>query len=133
MEADRRGVLLDCRVNAPHMRGRRFGIQTLLRNLVSNAIRHVPVGGLVEISAEADEHSVTLRVDDAGCGIPPEKRALVFDRFRRLRDDGSGVGLGLAIVRRVAEAHGAHIELSDSHLGGLRAEVRFPNEAAEAA
>lgn len=126
IESTRRGVHLHAHVDVDHMRGRRFGIQTLLRNLVGNAIRHVPAGGSVEISAFADKDSVTLCVDDAGCGIPPEKRSIVFDRFRRLRDDGSGIGLGLAIVRRVAEAHGASIDLGDSHLGGLRVQVRFP-------
>jgi two-component system OmpR family sensor kinase/two-component system sensor histidine kinase QseC len=126
LEAQRRDVRLQPMVRAERMHGRRFGIQTLLRNLVGNAIRHVPPGGRVEITAEAGADCVTLRVDDAGCGIPPEKRAVVFDRFRRLRDDGTGVGLGLAIVRRVADAHGATIELGDSHLGGLRVEVRFP-------
>jgi two-component system OmpR family sensor kinase/two-component system sensor histidine kinase QseC len=126
LEAKRRDVRLQPSVNVELMRGRRFGIQTLLRNLVGNAIRHVPAGGRVEITAHADADFVTLCVDDAGCGIPPEKRAIVFDRFRRLRDDGSGIGLGLAIVRRVADAHGASIELGDSHLGGLRVEVRFP-------
>jgi two-component system OmpR family sensor kinase/two-component system sensor histidine kinase QseC len=127
IEADRREVQLVPAVRIDEMSGRRFGVQTLLRNLVANAIRHVPAGGKVEISAQAEGDQVTLRVDDAGCGIPPEKRAMVFDRFRRLRDDGSGIGLGLNIVRRVADAHGATIELSDSHLGGLRVEVRFPH------
>ncbi|MEY4747874.1 MAG: hypothetical protein RIQ60_88 [Pseudomonadota bacterium] len=126
IEAERRDVRLHSSVHADTMHGRRFGIQTLLRNLVGNAIRHVPAGGCVEITATADAENVVLTVDDAGCGIPPEKRAVVFDRFRRLRDDGSGIGLGLAIVRRVADAHGATIELGDSHLGGLRVEVRFP-------
>jgi signal transduction histidine kinase len=126
LEATRRDVQLHARVDADFMRGRRFGIQTLLRNLVGNAIRHVPAGRSVEIAAYSDGKSVTLCVDDAGCGIPPEKRSVVFDRFRRLRDDGSGIGLGLAIVRRVADAHGATIELGDSHLGGLRVRVHFP-------
>ena len=69
-----------------------------------------------------------LRVDDSGPGIPAAERARVFDRFYR-RDNGetTGSGLGLAIVRAIAERHGAEVELADSPLGGLRAEVRLPS------
>ena len=65
------------------------------------------------VIAEATARSV-LEVADSGPGIPPEERAHVFDRFYRVAGSGApGSGLGLSIVQRVAEAHGASIELDD--------------------
>jgi signal transduction histidine kinase len=126
-EADRRQTELQLRVEARQLFGRRVGVQTLLRNLVANAIRYSPQGGSVHVSTFEDgTGQVSLVVDDNGPGIPEEQRERVFDRFRRLSDDGRGFGLGLAIVRAVADAHRAVIELSTSPLGGLRVQVRFP-------
>ncbi len=127
-EADRRQTELQLNVQARQMVGRRVAVQTMLRNLVANAIRYSPQGGEVHISTLEDEAgAVCLIVDDNGPGIPEAERERVFDRFRRLSDDGRGFGLGLAIVRAVADAHRAVIELSTSPLGGLRVQVRFPH------
>ena len=69
---------------------------------------------------------MTLRVDDAGPGIPEGERQRVFDRFYRRAEGGeSGSGLGLAIVQSVARSHGAMVALDRSPAGGLRAAVRF--------
>ncbi|MEY4752623.1 MAG: hypothetical protein RJA44_298 [Pseudomonadota bacterium] len=133
VEAHKRKVQLIADVDEEAvLLGRRFGVQTMLRNLVSNAIRHVPQGGQIVIAGKMGEHGgAEIIVDDSGSGIPPEERERVFDRFRRLRDDGTGIGLGLSIVRTVAESHKAAVQLLDSPLGGLRVQVRFP--AAESA
>ncbi|MEX8504617.1 sensor histidine kinase [Leptothrix ochracea] len=125
-EADRRNIGLSSHLGVLAMHGRRAGVQTLLRNLVSNAIRYSPEGGEVEVRAFEAEDAVVLVVDDNGPGIPVADRDKVFDRFRRLSDDGRGFGLGLAIVRAVADTHRATIELSQAPLGGLRVQVRFP-------
>lgn len=131
IEAQRHKVQITAEVEGDvSIVGRRFGVQTMLRNLVSNAIRHVPPGGQISIVSASSEHGVALIVDDSGCGIPPAERERVFDRFRRLRDDGTGIGLGLSIVRTVAEAHRAVVQLLDSPLGGLRVQVQFPSARA---
>jgi two-component system OmpR family sensor kinase/two-component system sensor histidine kinase QseC len=68
-----------------------------------------------------------LVVDDSGPGIPADERARVFDRFyRHAPGNEAGTGLGMAIVRSMADRHHASVALADSPLGGLRVELRFP-------
>jgi signal transduction histidine kinase len=78
------------------------------------------------LSVSATDGRATLTVDDDGPGIPPADRERVFDRFYR-RNPGAetGSGLGLAIARKLAEQHGAKLDLSDSPLGGLRVRLTF--------
>ena len=105
----------------------------LVRNLVDNAARYSPPGSRVDVAVEREAGAVTLRVDDAGPGIPEGERQRVFDRFYRRAEGGeSGSGLGLAIVRSVATSHGATVALERSPAGGLRAVVRFAAAAAAA-
>jgi two-component system OmpR family sensor kinase/two-component system sensor histidine kinase QseC len=112
------------------LQGDPVGLTALARNLADNAVRYAPSASHVQIRVAMDGGRPTLRVDDAGPGIPPADRERVFDRFYRREADGEGeaaqgTGLGLAIVKRVAERHGASVTLGDSPLGGLRVEVRF--------
>lgn len=105
-------------------------VQQILRNLLDNAIRHTPAGGRVTVAAAVDGDDVVLVVTDSGAGIPPEHLDRVFDRFHRVSParerHGGGAGLGLAIVRRLVEAHGGAVRV-ESVLGeGSRFEVRLP-------
>lgn len=99
-------------------------LRILLRNLVDNAIRYTPAGGQVTVVVKAK----TLSVVDTGPGIPASERERVFNRFHRLAgQDKEGSGLGLSIVARIAERHGARISLTDGAGGvGLRVSVEFP-------
>ncbi|MBU1237723.1 MAG: sensor histidine kinase N-terminal domain-containing protein [Gammaproteobacteria bacterium] len=96
----------------------------LVRNLVDNAIRYTPAGGQVTVTVR----NRTLSVNDTGPGIPAAERERVFDRFHRLADqEKEGSGLGLSIVARIAERHGAKILLADGDGSvGLRVSVGFP-------
>ncbi len=100
----------------------------LLRNLLDNAIRYTPNGGRVSVSV-GDTEGVVLAVRDTGPGIPKAEREQVQKRFYRIAGSGEeGSGLGLSIVRRIAELHGARIELSDNEEGqGLLARVIWPD------
>ncbi|MDQ0010070.1 two-component system sensor histidine kinase QseC [Luteibacter jiangsuensis] len=100
----------------------------MIRNLLENAFRHVPHGGHVELSIRHVERSAVIEVADDGPGIPAERRAAMFTRFQRGVDtQGEGYGLGLSIVKRAVELHGAVIELLDREGGsGLRAVVTLP-------
>ncbi|MGH8890486.1 MAG: ATP-binding protein, partial [Acidothermaceae bacterium] len=103
-------------------------LRRMLDNLVVNARRYA--NGRVDVAAHRDGADVVITVDDDGPGIPSGDRERVFERWLRLddsrgRDDG-GAGLGLAIVRSIAQAHGGDAELDTSQLGGLRAVVRLP-------
>jgi signal transduction histidine kinase len=116
---------IDVQEALPPLMAQRFPVQMMVRNLVLNAIQHSPVGAQVAITVGPGPDGQILAVDDAGCGIPEAQRERVFERFRRLGQQGPGVGLGLAIVQSVAHAHQALVSLLDSPLGGLRVEVRF--------
>jgi two-component system OmpR family sensor kinase len=107
-------------------------LRTLLRNLVDNAVRYGGDGGRVDVSVEdggsADAPRAQLAVTDSGPGIPPAERARVIDRFyRRAGAAPPGSGLGLSIVKAIADAHGATLTLTGGPDGrGLRAIVSFP-------
>ena len=96
----------------------------MVQNLVGNAIRHAPDQGTVRVSLQADTDGVELCVEDSGPGIPVALRDKVFERFFH-QGPAHGAGLGLSIVARVVQLHGARITLGDSPLGGLRVSVRF--------
>jgi len=98
----------------------------LARNLVENAIRHTPEGGRVAVAVEPDGTGVILSVTDTGPGIPQELRQRVLERFYRAPGQAAeGSGLGLSIVRRIADIHGATLDLADG-APGLVVKVRFP-------
>jgi two-component system sensor histidine kinase QseC len=130
-EAERRRVTLQTELQAAPCRVSQAGVQILARNLVDNALRYTPAGGTVRLSCERDGAQVCLRVADNGPGIAPAMRERVFERFFRLADAKQpGSGLGLSIVERIAEAHGASVQLGEGLDGaGLGVEVRFPAPA----
>jgi signal transduction histidine kinase/DNA-binding response OmpR family regulator len=96
-------------------------VQQILWNLLSNAVKFTPAGGTVSISAQRLDDAVELVVEDSGEGIDPEFLPYVFDRFRQF--DGSttrrhgGLGLGLAIVRHLAELHGGTVRAASDGRG----------------
>jgi signal transduction histidine kinase len=88
-------------------------LRQILANLVRNAIRHTPEGGIIALSVSAEGPWVMLHVADTGEGIPAEHLPLIFDRFYRVDQARSrasgGAGLGLAIVREFVEGMGGHV------------------------
>jgi two-component system sensor histidine kinase QseC len=100
----------------------------LLRNLVDNAVRYNPAGGAVSVAVEQRDAGAVLVVEDNGPGIPAAERGRVTERFYRVLGSGEeGSGLGLSIVQRIAELHGAVLRLGEGRDGrGLRVEVVFP-------
>jgi two-component system osmolarity sensor histidine kinase EnvZ len=106
---------------------RRNGLKRCVTNLIDNALKH---GRTVHVTLQRNEDAAEIAIDDDGPGIPLNRREEAFRPFHRL-DQGrnlqvGGVGLGLAIARDIARAHGGDIVLDDSPLGGLRAIVRLP-------
>ncbi|MBE0620986.1 MAG: sensor histidine kinase N-terminal domain-containing protein [Burkholderiales bacterium] len=102
-------------------------LAVLLRNLIDNAIRYSPAGGSVHVRAARDGQAATLMVTDRGPGIPADEREKVGRRFYRvLGTEEYGSGLGLSIVKRIAELHGASVSLSEGEQGrGLSVTVAF--------
>jgi two-component system, OmpR family, sensor kinase len=100
----------------------------LLANLIDNALRYTPRGGRIDVAVDRDDDGATLCVADTGPGIPVADRERVFDRFvRGAGTQEPGSGLGLSIVKRIADAHRATITLDAPAEGtGLVVRVRFP-------
>jgi two-component system, OmpR family, sensor kinase len=100
----------------PEVLGDADRLAQVLRNLLSNALRHTPAGGLVTLSVERTDGFVRIGVADTGTGISPEDLPHVFDRFYRgdksLSRRGGGAGLGLAIARQLVTAHGGTLEVN---------------------
>lgn len=95
--------------------GQAHWLRVLMRNLVDNAIRYTPEGGRVRVAVARDGNRCKLCVSDSGAGIPANERDAVLRRFHRLNHSSeSGCGLGLAIVARIAELHGAALALADN-------------------
>jgi signal transduction histidine kinase len=106
--------------------GTRDELYRMTLNLVENAIRHTPKGTHIRATVHRDNGEVVLAVQDDGPGVAPELRDHIFERFvRGAGDRGSSSGLGLSIVRAVAESHGGNVVLEDVH-PGARFVVRLP-------
>jgi two-component system sensor histidine kinase TctE len=127
VEADKKGLDIGFDLACAPTAGDAFLLRDLVDNLVDNAIRYTPAGGSVTVRCRREGAHALLQVEDSGPGIPLAKRTLVFNRFVRLDDKSAGSGLGLAVVRDIALAHRAAIELDDLSGGpGIRFTVRFP-------
>lgn len=113
--------------------GDAFMLKEMLSNLLDNAIRYTQAGGNVTVRVAAEDNRVALCVEDNGPGIPESERERVFERFHRvLGSSVEGVGLGLAIVREIAESHGAQVALG-AGLNGVGTSVRVVFPAAPVA
>jgi two-component system sensor histidine kinase TctE len=130
-------IEFDCPQAPLQVRGNALLLHELVKNLLHNAITYTPPGGSVSLRLRrampdsAAGAAVVLQVDDTGPGIPEAERALVFEPFYRILDNGSeGSGLGLAIVREIARQHQASVTLNDLSPGavapGLRVQLVFP-------
>jgi two-component system sensor histidine kinase BaeS len=112
-----------------------FGrIEQLLGNLLANSLRYTDAPGVVRLGWASDGHALTLTVDDSAPGVPADDLPQLFEplfRVDRARQRGSdhGSGLGLSIVRSIAQAHGGSVVASPSALGGLRMVVSLPLDA----
>lgn len=102
-------------------------LRRLVDNLVGNARRHAST---VQVTTSVEPGRAVLDVDDDGPGIAVADRERVFDRWVRLDSSrsraGGGAGLGLALVREIARAHGGDVAVGDSPLGGARLRVTLP-------
>jgi two-component system sensor histidine kinase RstB len=139
------GALLDQEVRAlaPLLEGKALGtnwrltgpvnfdarlLPYALRNGLRNAARHAR--SRIELAAWVEDGRVFIAVDDDGQGVPPAQQEAVFQPFKRLEGErerrSRGWGLGLAIVRRVAEAHGGQARMQNAPLGGARLLIDWP-------
>jgi len=131
--ADAKGVTL-----APRVTGRTptevdaVALRRILVNLIDNAIKYGPRGQVVTITLEGGEDGVEVVVEDQGPGVPRRERARVWERFVRLPHDDVGVtgtGIGLAVVRGLAEQHGGSVRMDAGSGGGARVFVRLASGA----
>jgi two-component system, OmpR family, sensor histidine kinase TctE len=126
------GVDLGFELESAHVDGHGFLLREMLANLLDNAINYAGSGARVTIrTGTTAPGRAVLEVEDNGPGIPPQDRERAFERFQRGNAGGTGSGLGLSIVRDIADHHGARAELLDGPGGvGLRVRVTFaPPEA----
>lgn len=109
------------------VRGNPGLLRVLLRNLLDNATKHTPSGTLVQVSIVRENGTTSLSVSDNGPGISEQERDKVLERFYRPLDtQASGSGLGLSIVKRIAEVHDASLQMAPTNEGrGLRVTVVF--------
>jgi two-component system sensor histidine kinase QseC len=115
----------------PVIQGHAGLLAILLRNLIDNALRYSPAQTAVSVCVSRETDTVVLEVRDQGPGIPAAAREQVLRRFHRLEGaEAGGSGLGLSIAARIAQLHGARLELSDAAEGrGLRVRLCFETGA----
>jgi PAS domain S-box-containing protein len=136
--AEAKGVrlIVDLDPDLPSVIGDLARLQQVLWNLLTNAVRFTPRGGRIVVTGERAGAGVRLRVQDSGQGIDPQHLARIFERFRQVDSSTTrahgGLGLGLAIVRYLVEAHGGQVEARSDGLGhGAEFSVTLPVSAVD--
>jgi signal transduction histidine kinase len=105
-------------------------INEVLGNLLSNAFKFTPRGGVVELGVEPANNGVLMRVRDTGAGIPPEQLPRIFEKFYQADNQGAahtaGTGLGLAIAKQIVDAHGGSISCESTPGVGTTFSITLP-------
>ena len=126
--AEENGQILSLRITDPEatVHGDQQLLTQMIANLVENAMRHAPTDTRIVVSLSRDANGVSVEVADNGPGIPADEREKVLRRFYRLEKSRTtpGNGLGLSLVKAIADLHGATVTLADNG-PGLRVAVRF--------
>jgi signal transduction histidine kinase len=129
-QAQRRGIRLTTDLAAAPVTGNPNLAASLIANLVDNAVRHNVPGGQAEISTALTQAGAAITISNSGPPVPADAVEELFQPFRQLGTErvrhGEGYGLGLAIVRAIADAHGAAVSASPRPEGGLDITVTFP-------
>ena len=132
LEAQRRGHTLERRYASPLplITGDRNRLEQVLMNVVGNAIKYTPDGGIISVDAGVRGPNVWIEVSDNGIGIPSQDRERIFDRFYRVdkarsRESG-GTGLGLSIAREIVERHHGAIAIADHDGPGTTVRILLP-------
>jgi len=116
----RRTIHVEMPPDLPPMLADRDRMIQVIGNLVSNAVKFTPEGGTITVGAQVSDDRMTIRIEDTGIGIAPEKKERLFQRFERLDADPSrpGTGLGLAICRELLELQQGSIHADSKPTGG---------------
>ncbi len=123
-----RSIDLGFELSPATVMGEPIWLEELANNLIDNAIRYTPIGGIVTVRCGRNANQTSWEVEDSGPGIPSEERERIFERFYRLDTSSvDGCGLGLPIVREIAHSHNASISIENgNNLGGALIRVTFP-------
>jgi RNA polymerase sigma factor (sigma-70 family) len=139
LTAAQSGIELRSRIpnHLPSILGDQEYLSVALSQILDNAIKFSPDGGTIEIEAQADEHTLYVNVEDQGIGIEPQHLDRIFDQFYQVDSSSTrefgGAGLGLALVKAVAEAHGGRVTAeSEGPSKGSRFTLALPLGAAGA-
>ena len=128
--ATARGITIDTQLSPAWVSGDPRLIRQLVNNLIENALRHNLAGGTVRVTVEARARHTLLTVDNTGPAVPADQIDRLLQPFQRLKpdrtDDTAGHGLGLSIIRAIATAHDATVQIQPNLAGGLRVSIVFP-------
>jgi two-component system sensor histidine kinase QseC len=135
LEKRNQSIEIDCQVSQIY--GERFSLTVLMENLVRNAHKYGGEGCHIKISSFSDENLIWLSVEDSGPGVEADKLQQIWRRFYRAAEyetnqkAAKGSGLGLSIVKHIADLYSAKVDASRSELGGLLIKVGFPKQHGE--
>lgn len=117
--------------DAGTVRCSRESVRRALSNLIENAIKYTDAGGRVRVEARTEGEEAVFKVEDSGAGIPLEDQARIFERFYRSEKsrtrDAGGSGLGLSIVKHIAETHGGRVDVQSEPSKGSTFTFRIPS------
>lgn len=133
--AQRVEIVVESAANLPAIEIDPDRLEQILFNLINNAVRHSPPGGLIHLSAARDGHEMRIDVADTGEGIPADELPLIWDRFYRGSNskDARGSGIGLSVVRELTESMGGTVAVASVVGEGTRFTLRFPIDEADLA
>jgi|LakMenEpi03Aug12_release.lakeMendotaPanAssembly.Ray.scaffolds.fasta_scaffold46349_3 signal transduction histidine kinase len=134
-EQDRVALFWKCEADAPSIQLDRDKFDKILLNLVINAIKFTPSGGVIEVKVRVVDGGLSLTVEDSGVGIPPEVLPRIFERFWQVDTSSTrkfqGAGIGLALVRSLTEAMDGEVKVESKVGHGTTFSVSLPVEVAE--
>jgi two-component system sensor histidine kinase VicK len=125
-------IIVDVEENLPNIVIDKDGIEQVILNIISNAIKYTENGGEIQISSRCLDDAISIKVKDNGIGIPEEDRQRIFERFYRVEKgrsrESGGTGLGLSIAKQIIEAHNGEILLDSCFGEGTTVEIKIPYE-----